>query len=388
MSHVEVTESALVDLTADIIGYDTSNPPGNEAALASFLTERLAESAVTFDIDRYEVMDGRPNVVATAGDPTRGSLLLTGHMDVVPATATDWMGDPFELRRDGDRIVGRGTSDMKAALAAKLIAAEAYLTQTEDPGEVILAFTVDEERGGGGTKALVDRGLETDAAIIGEPTELQAAIAQYGSMGYRMTVRGRSAHSGRPDKGINAINGMARAVMRLEELQARERDRTHPLLDPGPSVSVTEIEGGIAPNVVPDAVEATINWRLLPTDDRTPEEYDAVLREALDGIEVNGDPVPIDIDRRGHFSGVEVDPDEAIVESILAAGADVGVETAAVGFNAGSDTRYLIPNGIPAVLFGPGSIEEDAHTVDESIRVDDLVATARVYKRTCERFLG
>lgn len=168
-------ESDVVDLTSELVGRASENPPGEESAVADFLRERLEESPLPFDVETDDVLDGRPNVVARVGDPAEGSVLLTGHTDVVPANTDDWTADPYELEQRGDRIVGRGTADMKGAIAAKILATEAYFesTSTEIPGEVILAFVVDEEHLGRGTQALVQNvDIAPDAAIIGEPTDL------------------------------------------------------------------------------------------------------------------------------------------------------------------------------------------------------------------------
>jgi len=148
-----VPEAELVDLLTEIIAREMINPPGKEGALAEYFVDRFEASPVEFDIKRQEVQPGRPNVVARAGDPAKGSLLLTGHMAVVPASPNDWSADLFELQRENARLIGRGTADMKGALAAKLVAAEAFLTEYDDTGEVILAFTVDEEVGGSGNSS-------------------------------------------------------------------------------------------------------------------------------------------------------------------------------------------------------------------------------------------
>jgi acetylornithine deacetylase/succinyl-diaminopimelate desuccinylase-like protein len=174
-------------------------------------------------------------------------------MDVVPASPEDWSEDPFELQRENDRLIGRGTADMKGALAAKLVAAEAFLTEYDDTGEVILAFTVDEEVNGSGTEALVESGIEADAAIIGEPTQLHVAIAEYGAVGYSLTVSGESGHAGRPDLATNAVDGLWRVLDRVKTLDNEVRAQDHELFTPGPTISITEIEGGLAHNVVPDS---------------------------------------------------------------------------------------------------------------------------------------
>jgi acetylornithine deacetylase/succinyl-diaminopimelate desuccinylase-like protein len=294
-------------------------------------------------------------------------------MDVVPANPERWSGNPFELRQEGDRLIGRGTADMKGALAAKLIAAEAFLTEHDNTGEVILAFTVDEEVGNSGAEALVDSGIEADAAIIGEPTQCQVAIAEYGAVGYSLTVTGESGHSGRPDLAVNAIDGLRRILDRIEALGDDVRVEEHDLFTPGPTITITEIEGGTAPNVVPDEATATIDWRTLPDRDREPTDFDERLAAAIEGATFDGAPIDVEFEREFFSAGSAVDPDTAIVRATLAAAHEVGIDADRTGFNAGSDARLLTQTGIPTILFGPGSVEDDAHTVEESITVDALL---------------
>ena len=383
----DVPEDSLVDLLTEIIARETVNPPGNESTLASYFVERFKASSVEFDIELQEVQPGRPNVIARAGDPAKRSLLLTGHMDVVPASADDWSGDPFELRRENDRLIGRGTADMKGALAAKLVAAEAFLNEYDDTGEVILAFVVDEEVGGMGTKALVEGGIEADAAIIGEPTRLQVAIAEYGAVGYSLTVSGESGHSGRPDLAINAIDGLRRVLDQVKLLDNDVRINEHDLFTPGSTISITEIEGGLAHNVVPDKATATLDWRTLPDPDRGPEFFDEQLAEAIEDVSLDGDPVDVEYEREFFSSGSAVDPDAEIVEVTLAAAREAGIDADRTGFNAVSDARFLTQAGIPTVLFGPGSVEEDAHTVEESVSIGELQKTVETYRGILDRFL-
>ena len=381
-----LSEEELVALLSELVARETVNPPGNEEALAEFLVERLDASPVAFDVERQEVLPDRPNVAARAGDPVEGSVLLTGHLDVVPATPGDWSGDPFTLQREGDRLIGRGVADMKGALAAKLIAAEAFLSEFDRTGEVVLAFTVDEEVGNAGTKALVEHGVDVDAAIIGEPTRLQVATAEYGAVGYSVTVHGESGHSGRPDRAVNAIDGLRRVLDRVEALDDEVQAQEHALLEPGPTVNITQVEGGSAPNVVPGEASATIDWRTLPSD-REPGEFDERFAAFVEDATLNGECVAVSFDRGFFSSGFETDPDARIVQATLGAARDAGIEPARTGFNAGSDARFLTHAGIPTVLFGPGSVADDAHAVDESIQVDALLKTAETYRGVLERAL-
>jgi len=382
-----ITDEAILSLTREIIECPTPNPPGDEGKLVEILVDRLRASPVEFSIDVQEVYPGRPNLVARAGDSTGASLLLTGHMDTVPADAEEWTGDPFTLRREGDEIIGRGTSDMNCSLAAAVLAAEDYLTSEDMRGEIVLGFVVDEERGGHGTQAMVADGIKADAAILGEPTNLDIGVAHKGAVRYGLTVRGRNAHSGRPDEGVNAIEKMRRVLAALEEFDDELRTYQHEKLTSGSTLTVTEIEGGLARNIVPSKVTATVDWRFLPGMPTDSEWYDQKLREALADVTYGGTPVEVEYNRREFGRTVETAQDEPVVEAVRQATQSLGLDADRVGFNAGTDARYLVHDaGIPTVLFGPGDIREDAHTVDESIRVADLATTAETYRSAIERF--
>lgn len=383
-----MSDSATVELTRRLIERESENPPGNERAVASYIHERLKDSPVPFDVEVYDVEPGRPNVVARAGNPENGTALLTGHTDVVPAHSEDWSRDPYELCEDDGRIVGRGSADMKGALAAKIVATESYYESTSDPGEVILGFVVDEEANGAGTRALVENGVDADVAIIGEPTELQVCVAQKGVARYTVTAYGESGHSGRPDDAVNAISVMNRVIERIEAFDDRLREETsHEQLAPE-TITVTEVEGGIGPNVVPDKVTATVDWRFLPGT-TSPESFDRRLAELLEGVQFDGTAVDTDIERIVFARAAEVDTDHQAVQTVVDAANSVGVPANAVGFNAATDARFLVHDAkIPAILFGPGSIEHDAHTVDESIRVADLEVTVETYLAALNRLLS
>lgn len=380
------TREAVLSAARELVSRPSENPPGEERAVAEWLAERFDRSSVPFDVERRNAMPDRPNVTARVGDPDRGSVLLTGHTDVVPADADAWSTDPYDpVVRDG-RLYGRGTSDMKSALAAMLVAVEEYWEDTTDPGEVILAFVVDEEHGGAGTRTLVEDGLGADAAVVGEPTDLDVCTAIKGVSRYRTAVLGESCHSGQPDEGKDAIEGLRGLLERIAALDDARESTTHPVLA-HEDVTVTEVDGGIAPNVVSDRAEATIDWRFLPgpTD---PDPFDDRLAATLDDLTVGGTAFDVEIERTVFARAAETDPGHPVVEEILDAARDVGVEADIVGFDAATDARFLIHDlGLPTVHFGPGSLTDDAHTVDESVAVDDLKAAAMVYRTVLERLL-
>ena len=375
----------LVETTRQLVKHPSVNPGGTEAAVVQYLREWFAASSVTFEVTTDEVLENRPNIVARAGDPSKGSLLLTGHTDVVPADPSQWTGDPFILREEGDRLVGRGVADMKGAIAAQMHAAETYIKRTDTPGEVILAFVVNEEQGGSGTRRLLDTGITADCAVIGEPTELDVCTAQYGCARYRLHIRGRSAHAGRPSLGENPIQGVPALLRALANLDETMDCHQHPLLGTG-SITPTELHAGIAHNVVPDKLTLTLDWRHPPGIDKPAEWFDDVLTAAL---AESAPDIDIDLERYDFYPAVETNRDHPVVNVVRAAARNAGLQSEIAGFPAGSDARFLVPDGnIPTVLFGPGSIAQDAHTVDESIAAQDLERAAATYFGALRSYLG
>lgn len=376
---------AVLEAAEALVARPSENPPGEEAAVAEWLVDRLESSAVPFEVEATAIEPGRPNVVARTGDPDRGTVLLTGHTDVVPADSEDWTTPPYEPEvRDG-RLYGRGTADMKGALAAMIIGTERYVERAEESGEVVLAFAVDEEYGGRGTQALVEGGLDADVAVVGEPTDLNVCTAIKGVSRYEVTITGEGCHSGMPDEGRDAIRALSALLDRIATLDDELEETAHEVLS-HEDVTVTEVAGGLAPNVVAERASATIDWRFLPGK-TTPEPFDRRFHEALDGITANGDPVDVNVDRTVFARAAETDPDHQTVSTVLDAASGEGIDTELVGFNAATDARFLVHDAdIPTVHFGPGSITDDAHTVDESVAVADLVAAAGVYEAVLEEF--
>lgn len=382
-------EARVIEEARELVSVPTVNPPGGEAELVEYLVDRFEASPVEFDIETQRIHPDDPdrqNVVARAGDPTRGTLLLTGHIDVVPATEAEWSVPPFELTRRGDRLVGRGIADMKGPLAGMLLGVESYFASTDAPGEVILAFVGDEEAGGRGTRELVRQGIDADAAILGEPTNLTVGRANKGALRYDVTVRGESVHSGRPDQGTNAASAVPGIVGRLEALDDEMATHTHELLVPSSTVTVTRISCGTAPNIVPGEVTITFDWRFLPGMSSDPEWYDRKVEEAITGITIEDEPVDPVIDRWNFKPAADIAADEPVVGALEAALDGIGSDIEHTGFNAGTDAGYLSGAEIPTVLFGPGSIEGQAHTVDESIDVAELTASVGAYEGAIEAF--
>lgn len=376
----------VVDLAIELVSRPSENPPGDEDAVARWLTSRLADSSAGFNVETTEVLSERPNVVARAGDPERGRVLLLGHLDVVPADADAWTDDPYDPDVRGDRLYGRGSADMKGAIAAMVVAAERYLDRADEPGEVVLAFVVDEEHDGAGAQALVEAGVDADGAIVGEPTDMNVCTAIKGVARYEVTLHGESCHSGQPDEGVDAIRGLSALLDRITALDDELKVTSHEVLA-HEDVTVTEVAGGVAPNVVADRATATIDWRFLPGT-TGPGPFDERVCDALDGLSADSTPIGVDLERTVFARAGETDADHPLVSTVIGTAQEEGVPADLVGFDAATDARFLIHDAnLPTVHFGPGSITEDAHTVDESVSVASLATTAAVYERTLNGLL-
>jgi len=374
----------LTALVRDLVEIPSENPPGNEGPVTEFLEGRLSASSVDFDVTVDPVEGDRANVIARAGDPDVGTLLLTGHMDVVPADPDDWSGDPYELREENGWLVGRGTSDMKGALAAKILAAEAYF-EGGGSGEVVLAFVVGEENGGIGSEHLVESGIDADGAIVGEPTDMTVAVAEKGVARFTITTYGENAHSGSPQSGVDAVDGMRAVLDGIERLEADVSEQSHPHLEPE-TITVTEIEGGLAPNVVADEVSVTVDWRFLPTSGNDREFFERTVCERV-AAAMADTPYEAEVEWFSFGRASETPGDHPLVETVRAAATDVRGAATLGGLNAITDARFLrLDADVPTVVYGPGSIEDDAHTVDESVDRGDLLDAATVYHQSIRAF--
>jgi len=225
--------------------------------------------------------------------------------------------------------------------------------------------------------------LDQDACIVGEPSGLELGLAERGGAWFTVTARGRAAHGSTPHLGVNAIDTMARFILRAGEVLPQLE---HPLVG-GPSVNVALIEGGHAPNAVPDRCVVDVDRRVIPGE--TLPDVAAGFDRLLERLRAERGGTDIEAHCREW-----TDPAEAAGDSVVAqlcrgaVSEERGATPDDVGFTGITDARfYLNEASIPTVILGPGSLS-DAHTAGESVLVDDLVAAARIYARVFVRFLG
>jgi len=390
----ELTEDALT-----LLGVDTQNPPGETAPLVDELEVTLDDLGLA--TERVATDPAKPNLVATLPGDTDRTLLYNGHLDTVPFGADAWTHDPLG-ERDGDRLYGRGATDMKGAVAAMLLAARAFVeSETTPPVTLQFAFVSDEETGGdAGLPTLLDqRGLTADGCVIGETTcergRHSVTVADRGSIWLTLAASGEGAHGSRPILGENAIDRLYGAVERIRTEFGTERlriaDDLAPIVEESveyyaprmgrdaardlfayPSVNLGTIEGGESINSVPESARASLDVRLAPAVDTA--DVLARIRECVDGCP------GITIEDVSWSVGTYESPDSPLVSAVADTAEDVvGERIYRRSATGGGDAKTLRNAGIPTVEFGLGT--DTAHAVDEYTTVDALVADARVYAR-------
>lgn len=340
--------------------------------------EKMADAAADllegwgFQTEVYEAAPGRPNVVARLAGTGR-TLLLNGHLDTV---GTDGMTvDPFGAVIEDGRLVGRGSCDMKAGVAA-LMAAASRLSAAGPRPSLVVALTADEEHASVGMAELVRLAEGThlaDMAVVCEPTSLRVMPAHKGFVWLRATFEGRAAHGSRPDVGVDAIRHAGLYLAALDRYAGELRERpAHPLLGHG-SFHAGTISGGAADSVYPDRCELTLERRTMPG-----EQASAVFAEfqaILDALGEAEDEVRASLEMTLDRPGTEVEAESELVRGLLAAGSRRGIDPVVEGMTAWVDAAFLNEAGVPAVCYGPGSIEQ-AHTDDEWVDVDEIRACA------------
>lgn len=377
----------VTSLAAALVVAPGADPHGDEAATVEVLAQACRLRGMEPIID--EVVPGRPNLRTVLAGGDGPGLLLLGHSDVVPP-GDGWTVHPYGgLVRDG-RLYGRGAADMKGGLAACLVAMSAIRRAgIELSGPVELAVTIDEEGQALGVRHYLATGDRSGflGCVVAEPTDLQPVVAARGDAYLMVTVTGRAAHAGNPDDGINAIHGAARVIDDLRDWHAELAADAHPLAGPA-TVSVGRIDGGTGPSIVPAECRVVADRRLLPAESGSQALDQLCGRLRRLGLDADGMEVSAELGL--DMPGFQTDPGSAVVEAILAAAARAGAPGVGVGgWSAACDGGFLARDaGLPVVVYGPGSVLQQAHRADESVPVDQLLIAARSYALTILELLG
>ncbi len=371
------------ELVRELVAIDSVNPalvPGGagEREIVAFVEGWALAAGLQAEV--LEGTPGRPSVVVRAPGSGGGrTLLLCGHVDTVGVAG---MSDPHAPRVEGDRLYGRGAYDMKAGVAAALIACR-EAAGLGLRGDVVVAAVADEEHASLGVQEVLET-VRADAAVVTEPTELALAVAHKGFAWSRVEVEGRAAHGSRPHLGVDAIVKAGAVLAALGELDAALGARTHPLLGRG-SVHASRIEGGGELSSYPARCVIELERRTLPGE--SVADVEAELAALLDGCRARDPQLRATSSTLLVREPFQIAPDHELVGHVLAAAREAGgAEPQVGGVSYWADAAFIAAAGIPTVLLGPGG--EGAHAADEWVSLSDTDAVARTLVALARRVCG
>ncbi len=365
-----------------LIGFDTTSRDSNLGLIEwtrDYLKGYGIESRLT-----YDATGKKANLFATVQKGAKPGIVLSGHTDVVPVDGQNWTSDPFKATLRGDRLYGRGACDMKSYLAVILAMAPRFAA-ADLKAPIHFALSYDEEVGCIGARGLLEDLARNDirpaGAIIGEPTSMQPVIAHKGKRAYQCCVRGKEAHSALTPQGVNAIEYAARIIGYIRHMAERMQacqPRDYGFDVPFTTLQTGVISGGTAGNIVPRECIFQFEFRYLPGADP-----DALEREIKDYAErvilpemQRTDPgTSISIVTKSDNPGLSTSEKDEITR--LAQTLSRNPSTAKVAYL--TEGGLFQQAGIPAVICGPGSIEQ-AHKPDEYVTLAQVAL--------CESFMG
>lgn len=347
--------------------------------------------AHTVEIDRNEAL----GVLGRLGSGTGPTLILNGHVDVVPAGDPDrWSYPPWEATIEDNRVYGRGAADMKGGLCCALFAMKALVdANVSPPGTIVLQSVVGEEDGGLGTLGAVEHGSVGDAAIVMEPTQMRVAPAQAGALSFRITVPGEAAHGALRAEGTDPIDKfipLYRALQRFEERRNRAVD--DPLFsgyDVPFALCIGTVDAGTWPSTVAESLVAEGRLGVGPHEEleAVREAFEAVVHETAQEDSWLRDHPPSVTWWGAQFAPARIPTDHPIVSTVTEAYQSTTGQAAILqGMPYGADMRLLVNQGdTPTLLFGPGDIRR-AHAPDEFVPIDELTTATEALALSMLRF--
>jgi len=356
-----------------LIAFPTVSAASN-LALVDFAEDHLRGAG--FATRRLPSPDGtKAGLVARLGEG-EGGVMLSAHSDVVPAEGQDWTRPPFRLTREGARLYGRGTTDMKGFLAAMLaLAGRAGAAPPARP--LMLAISYDEEVGCTGIRDMLPGiqalGWRPDLCIVGEPTGMRPALGHKGKAAFLATCLGSAGHSSMAPRHVNALHLAAEFIAALRRIQddyagSGSRDGAYDI--PYSTVHAGRMQGGTALNIVPDRAVIEFELRHLPAD--AVESFQDRLQSEIRGILARfPDPAArIGTVLANTYPGLQIAPDHPAAARVASLCGDPGHIKVTYGTEAG----YFSALGIPTVVCGPGDMERQGHKPDEFLAAQQLAA--------------
>ena len=365
----------VIELIKKLISFDTTSRNSN-LDLIKFIEDYLTSHGIESTLI-YNEGEGKANLYATLGDPTKSGVMLSGHTDVVPVDGQNWDTDPFKVVEKDGKLFGRGTSDMKSFIALVLAYVPKFLERGLDT-PIHLAFSYDEEIGCIGVRRMIDMintlPVKPRMAIVGEPTSMGVIVGHKGKRSYKAHVRGLETHSSLAPQGVNAIEYAAELIAYLKFMARRisEHGPHDDLYDVShTTVHTGVIRGGTALNIVPKDCHFDFEFRYVGDDD--PNVIEAEIHEfSAQSLEPHMHKISpetgIDITCSNDMPGLDLNADEEVVTFVKALAGKNDHSKVAFGTEAG---LFHTRAGVPTVICGPGSIEQ-AHKPNEFVELSQL----------------
>jgi len=361
----------VLSILEELISIDTTSCHSN-LPLVEHIADYLESHGISPIID-YNEDRTKANLIATIGPKKDGGIVLSGHMDVVPVSGQEWSSDPFILREDQGKLYGRGTADMKGFLAACLAMVPQFQQATlEYP--IHLVFSYDEEVGCAGVPSAIHLFAEQlpkpAYAIIGEPTEMQVVVGHKGIHVFETTITGKAAHSSLMHEGKNAIVTAGALITHLNQLN--QQCQTQQIVDfvpPFMSFNIGKIQGGEAVNIIADHCRFEWEVRSLPGQD--------ISALILDPFHAYAQTLPGKVETTMMCSAPPLEEADDHTKNTVMQLAQTNHQHK-VSF--ATEAGLFHQAGIPAIICGPGSIEQ-AHKPDEFLEKTQLEMAVAMLER-------
>jgi succinyl-diaminopimelate desuccinylase len=365
-------------LTRELLRFNTINPPGMELACARHLGGLLEQAG--FRVAYHEFADARTSLIATTGgEDAKAPICFTGHIDTVPLGAARWTRDAFAGEADGDKLYGRGSTDMKSGIAAIVCAAlELAPHLARGPG-VTIVLTAGEEIGCEGARYLADQRLldRAGAIVVAEPTANYPYVGHKGLAWFEIETRGVTAHGSMPELGENAILKLARAIGALDHFHFPIE---HHEIMGEPTMNVGTIHGGLNTNSVPDEARITVDMRTVPGIDH------GHLTHSLEALM---SPLGAHVRKIVDCPMLYTDPANEWVHEVFETCTPFLGERPAprtITFSTdGADLKRGFGGGVPAVILGPGE-PSLAHQTDEWCSMSRIEQSVDLFQHLMKRW--
>ncbi|MBY8999820.1 MAG: M20 family metallopeptidase [Candidatus Heimdallarchaeota archaeon] len=368
---MKIAEDDVIPILKELIKIKTENPPGFTIEATKYLVEELEISGISSVVQEYA--EGKANLIAGYGEGKK-NIILTGHLDTVPSgDESKWKFPPFDGIEDSGKIYGRGATDMKGAVAA-FIAVMKYLKENNVKlsKKIVFLGTADEEIGMDGAVVAKESGIMKDCefVVIGEPTDLQVAIAEKGTLWVKIKVEGKSAHGSTPHLGINAIETAAKIIPLMN---AAIPDYEHKILGQS-TLNIGKIGGGTLINVVPEYCEFECDYRVVA--DKLRGAVKEKINEIVNSVNIES-KAKVSFEIIHEVPAIELQDHPKFFDILTKKAQKYGKEKL-IGVNYGTDGAMLVPdNNTPFVIIGPGNLDQ-LHVTDEYTEKDKVITFANL----------